>query len=292
MKKYSSLGDLLFDYRVQNNVSQLDLAAKFDVDVRTIIRWEKNETLLKPEKEEKMVDVTFIPYQIIRNLNAPVVISTYYDFDLRKYSLSALCIELPDANWLLSKSNMTTSRERTIKYESDINDIVRCTLIQKHILKPINKNIIFRATELLPELNNIIFDKSGYYSGHCIFLPISLQLYNKIRDRTFKEENITVNDLIDYKKDPNTVFYLFDASADCNANFFYVSGLIIKFFKTYKGNYLYASLTSRKDTYELNEQLGIKLVWEDIDLQKKLNSIAPPRLYEGNFETFLNDNKE
>ena len=148
MKKYSSLGDLLVDFRHENKMSQSDLALEFDVDVRTIIRWEKNETLLKPEKEEQMVDVTFIPYQVIRNLNAPVVIPTFYDFDIRKYSLSTLFIDLPDADWLLSKSSMTTSRARTIKYDSDINDIIRSTLVQKHILKPIDKSLILKATTL------------------------------------------------------------------------------------------------------------------------------------------------
>ncbi len=64
MKKYSSIGDLLIDYRVLNKISQSDLAAQFEVDIRTIIRWEKNETLLKPDKEEEMVDITFIPYQV------------------------------------------------------------------------------------------------------------------------------------------------------------------------------------------------------------------------------------
>ena len=96
MKKYSSIGELLIDYRTLNNISQIELASKFDLDVRTIQRWEKNITLLKADKEEEMVDVTFIPYQVIRNLNAPVSIPTFYDFNkesipclqlLRKYPI-------------------------------------------------------------------------------------------------------------------------------------------------------------------------------------------------------------
>ena len=63
MKKYSSIGELLIDYRTLNNISQIDLASKFDLDIRTIQRWEKNITLLKADKEEEMVDITFIPYQ-------------------------------------------------------------------------------------------------------------------------------------------------------------------------------------------------------------------------------------
>ena len=80
MKKYSSIGELLIDYRSLNNISQIELASEFDVDIRTIQRWEKNMTLLKPDKEEEMIDITFIPYQVIRNLSAPFSIPTFYDF--------------------------------------------------------------------------------------------------------------------------------------------------------------------------------------------------------------------
>jgi transcriptional regulator with XRE-family HTH domain len=105
MKKYTSIGELLIDYRELNSVSQAELASKFDVDIRTILRWEKNQTLLKSDKEEEMVDITFIPYQVIRNLNAPVAIPTYYDFDIRKYSLSSLTKELPDINSIKYRMN-------------------------------------------------------------------------------------------------------------------------------------------------------------------------------------------
>ena len=51
--------------------------------------------------------------------------------------------------------------------------------------------------------------------------------------------------------------------------------------------YLFASYTSRHDTYEINEKFGATLVWEDKQEQAKLKSKAPPRLYENNFSAFL-----
>ena len=149
MKKYSSIGELLIDYRTLNNISQIELASKFDLDIRTIQRWEKNITLLKADKEEEMVDITFIPYQVIRNLNAPVSIPTFYDFNTRKYSLSVIAQELPNPNWIKSKMNNTTERLRTISHNSDTENIIRCSLIQKHISKPIRKELIF-SLFLLP----------------------------------------------------------------------------------------------------------------------------------------------
>ena len=288
MKKYTSLGDLIIDFRSLNSTSQADLAAKFDVDIRTIIRWEKNETLLKPDKEEEMVNITFIPYQVIRNLNAPVSIPIYYDFDLRKYSLSELSNELPDPNWMKSKMEYGTERLRAIKYGSDIDDIIKCSLVQKHISKPIRKDLIYRAIELLPELNLIIFDTSGYYSGHCVFFPLSQASYQKIRNKTLKEEDLSEENFVNYKNEDTPVFYAYDISADCNENIYYITGAIMRFLKDLTNKkYLFASYTSRHDTYEINEKLGATMVWEDKQEQAKIKSKAPPRLYEHNFTAFL-----
>ena len=285
MKKYTSIGALLIDFRKFNNMSQAELASKFDVDIRTIIRWEKNETLLKSDKEEEMVDITFIPYQVIRNLNAPVSIPTYYDFNVRRYSLSNISKELPDPHWILDL-HAETNRMRTIKYESDLDEIIRYTKSQPHVTKPISKELILKATELLPELNQIIFDTSGYYSGHNVFLPISKRLYNKIRNRTLTENDITVDDLIDYRKQKNPVFYAYNISADCNETLFYLAASIFSFLKEFKRDFIYASYTSRNDSYHINSLMGVYIVWEDKELQKEIKSLAPPRLYESNYVVF------
>ncbi len=290
MKKYSSIGELLIDYRTLNNISQIELASEFEVDIRTIQRWEKNITLLKPDKEEEMVDVTFIPYQVIRNLNAPVSIPTFYDLELRKYSLSSIGTELPNPHWVESKMNYATERLRTISHNSDIDNIIRCSLVQKHISKPIRKELILKAVTLLPELNSILFDSSGYYAGHIVFFPITQSCYTKIRDKSMKEEDLSELDFIDYKKEDNPVFYAYDISTDCNENMYYISGALLRFFKELNNKkYLYASYASRDDTYEFNKQLRVTIVWEDKIKQKELKSKAPPRLYEGNFEIFFNE---
>jgi transcriptional regulator with XRE-family HTH domain len=95
MKKYETLGDLLIDFRSFNTLSQSELASQFDVDIRSVIRWEKDESLLSSAKEKAMTLITFRPYQVIRNLNMSNQIPTFYDFDLRKYSLSAISSDLP-----------------------------------------------------------------------------------------------------------------------------------------------------------------------------------------------------
>lgn len=52
-------------------------------------------------------------------------------------------------------------------------------------------------------------------------------------------------------------------------------------------NYLFGGYTERDDNYNLNLQIGLKVVWEDIALQKKLGLNFPPRFMEGNFSAFL-----
>lgn len=288
MKKYNSLGELLLDYRILNNISQVDLAAKMNVDIRTVIRWEANETLIKSEKEEELVEETFIPYQVIRNLNASVAIPTFYDFSLRKYALAELSVELPNADWIKSQMDNPTNRIRTINFKSDIDNILRYAHFLYDTPEPINKELICEAIKRLPELNLIISDSSGFYSGHCVIFPIRLSTFQKLKDRTITEGQLTVNDIVDYKKEPYPVFHFYDITADCNENVYYLLGDILRFFRDLAlTNYLVSSLTTRYDTYIINEQLGMELIWEDKQEQARLGLKAPPRFYKGNFDAFL-----
>ncbi len=291
MKKYSSLGELLIDYRTLHNISQVDLAAKFEVDIRTIIRWEKNQTLLKPEKEEEIAEITFIPLQVIRNLNTTTPIHTFYDFGIRKYSLSPLSTELPEANWIKERIDNLDDRIRPIETDEDIKNIIRNTVLQKDPLKTINKKLIKEAIKFLPELNLIVTDELGNYAGHSLYFSLDYTTYMKIKHQEIMENEISISDLVNYKTQTQPVFYCHSITADCNENFFYIIGAVLKFYrdKQLNKNYIYALITNRYDSYDMSLDLGISLVWEDKEQQEKLNLKAPPRLYEGNFTEFLKD---
>ncbi len=291
MKKYQNLGDLIKEYRHYNSISQLKFSAQLDVDIRTIIRWEKGESFLNPEKEKALADISFIPYQVIRNLNTPIQIPTFYDFDLRKYSLSAISSELPDADWIKSRIDITTNRIRPIESKTQIEDVIRFTELQNNPLKTKNIELIWEASKLLPKLNLIIYDQSGYYSGHCIYFPLSLETYNKIKNREIEEHELQPQDLVNYKTQDCPVFYCHSITADCNENFFYIIGAVLKFYRdTPLENYLYALLTSRYDSHSMSEQLGVKTVWQDNAIKDKFQLLDAPRLVEGKFDHFLNEN--
>jgi transcriptional regulator with XRE-family HTH domain len=289
MKKYSSLGELIVDYRELNQLSQADLASKFDLDVRTVLRWERNETLLKPEKEEQMAAITFIPHQVIRNLNSPNAILTYYDFEIRKYSLSLVSNELPEANWIKEKIDVVSDKIRPIESDDDIDNIIRYTLLQKDSLKTINKSLIKEAAKRFSELNLIVTDELGNYAGHSLYFPLHIAAYNKIKEQKIMENDLTIHDLVSYKTQTPPVFYCHSITADCNDNFFFIIGAVLKFYRDHflDKDYIYALITSRYDSYNMSDDLGINLIWEDFIQQEKLNLKAPPRLLEGNFTAFL-----
>jgi len=289
MKKFTSLGDLIQEYRSLNNLSQADFASEMDVDVRTIIRWEKNVTQLKDELEFKLSDVTFIPHQVIRNLNSHTPIQTFYDFTLRKYALSQISTELPEIDWIRDRMNVFSDRIRAMESVSDLENVIRYNNLQRNPLKTTNKTLLHKSIQVLPDLNLIIVDENGNYAGHCCYLPLKKESYNRIKTKEIKEVELTIDDLVSSISTEEPIYYCHGITADCNENFFYIIGEVFRFFNTecIHTDYVYAILTARYDSYDMNSDLGVKLIWEDFELQKQLNLLAPPRLYEGNFNAFL-----
>ncbi len=290
MKQYKSLGHIIKDFRRFEGVSQSDLASQLDIDIRSIIRWEKNETLVKPEKEKLLVKITFIPYQVIRNLNTIRPIATFYDFTLRKYSLTTISNELPEAEWIGSKIDVPTDRLKPINSQEDIDNIIRYVELQHYPDKTTNRNLLKSAAELLPELNVIIFDEDGNYSGHCACLPISKRSYEKLRNKTIKENNLLTSDLVNYQTQQEPIFFCHSITADCNENFFFILGALLKFHRDKAPlNSLYAVISSRYDSHEIIDQLHIHQVWEDKAAKERYNMLDVPRLVEGNLDEFFED---
>ncbi len=292
MKKYNSLGELLIDFRKENDLSQTDFAAQMNVDVRTVQRWEKDETLIKPEKEKALSNDTLLPYQLIRNLNAISPIPTYYDFRIRKYSLTRQNNELPDADWLKDRIHELSRQIRPIEPENDIEILRRDLKTQKFGEGPLKLNLLKRAQELLPELNLIIMDRFDNYSGHSIFFPISAPCHRKLVRREIRPDQIQVEDLVNYKNMEEPVFLNYDITADCNDNIYFLAHQILKFFVDLPtDDYLFCSYTSRYDSFELNKQIQLELVWEDPVEKNALGLEYHTRFYEGNLNTYLREHR-
>jgi len=291
MKKYLTIGELLIDYRKENQLSQLDLSSEINVDIRTVQRWEKDITLIKLDKEKELVEATLLPHQLIRNLNATIPIPTYYDFRIRKYSLSELSNKLPDANWFKQRLDEISKRVRTIDVSKEMDLLKKDLKIQKFGHLPLSKSVLSRAIELLPELNLIIMDDFQNYSGHCIVLPISIETYQKLKNKEITDTDISLKDLVNYKTAEKPVFFNYDFTADCNDNIFYLAHNFLDFFQAMAHHpYEYCSYVMRYDSYKLNKQLGLELVWEDAIQEDHLGLSYYPRFYTGNFKKYFSQN--
>ncbi len=288
MKRYESIGELLIDYRAFNNLSQTSFADLLNVDTRTIQRWEKGQTLVKSEKEEEIVVKTLLPYQLVRNLNAAVVIPTFYDFRIRKYSLSEISNETPDALWFKKELGSKNNNIRTIDFNFDKKYLVKYFEFQKEVPNSILK-AIEKSIKLLPELNLIITDDAGYYSGHSIVLPIKESTFLKMKNKEVREDELTENDVVPYQTQHPPIFYNYEISVDCNTNLYYMGREFLSFFKALKSKYIYGGYVFRHDTYKVNEQVGLKVVWEEAPRLDKSGIEIFPRFYEGTFEEYLKD---
>ncbi len=288
MKKYNALGELLIDYRYFHSLSQRQFADKIEVDIRTVQRWESDITLIKSDIEEKLVLKTLLPFQLIRNLNAVVTIPTFYDFEIRKYALTEMSNELPNADWFKSQIDITTNRIRKIDIDLDFTYIKNLFDYESRAGHPINKNLVVEGLRRLPELNFVIIDDAGYYSGHCITLPIKDQTYEKLKNRTIEWHQIEELDLLlDYKNKEKPIFFNYNITADSNENIFYLVSEYLRFYRDLDREYLLCAFTERYDTFQLSEKFGMRIIWEDHDnIDEKYTHLAP-RFVEGTFDDFL-----
>lgn len=288
MKKYSNLGALLIDYRDLHGVSQHDFAASLDVDVRTVQRWEKNNTLVKIEKEADLVEVTLLPHQLIRNLNAAKPIPTFFDFRIRKYSFTELTNDLPGAEEIKTYMDFKTNQIRSINIQSDLRYIKRYIDFQYENKNMINDEVLKQAIKLVPKANLLLTDMAGSYAGHCVTLPISEQTYQKLRNKTISNIELRPNDLVDYHTQAKPIFYGYSVTADSNTGVYYIIGSALKFFRDSKfDEYLYCAVTNRHDSINTDVKLGLQTIWEEEQNLINCKSSSNIRFYEGDFKKFL-----
>jgi transcriptional regulator with XRE-family HTH domain len=287
MRTYQQIGQLLVDFRKINSLSQSDFASVLGVDVRTVNRWENGNSLINPEMEVEIVRVTLLPYQLIRNLNANHPIPTYYDFSLRKYAMSSLNEKLPSAKWFKARLEVATHRIRELDHESDIDYLEKYMQFHKRINRNLSE-VIKESSRLLPDMNLVITDDSGYYSGHSLIFPISEDAYRRLRSQEMKESELTVEDLEKPEPGERRIYYGYDITADCNDNIFFLVGQLLRVIRDHpEQNYLYCATPMRSDNFELNNEIGLKIIWEGEKGVNQFGLEIAPRFQEGNFKDFL-----
>ena len=285
MKKYHNLGELLVDYRNHRQLTQLDFAAMLDVDVRTIIRWEKNETLIKSEKEKMLIEEFGIPHQVLRNLNTDLPIPVYFDFKKWMYSLTLLSSMFRNIHEIKNEIVHETSRIETLSQEQDFNFISYIQKNQKNCT-PLNLDVVNAATKILPELNMVIREHSGFHGGHVSILPLKYHTYELIRDRKMNESEITVNDISRFfiNDDPQVFYYYSIYSNSRDNNFYLLNKLLFYFKKRNPSNYIFAGISYQKIKVERFREAGFQIIWEQ---PLKDHPDQKATFLSGNFNSFL-----
>lgn len=286
MKKYNNLGELLIDYRKHRKISQLDFAALLDIDVRTVIRWEKNESLIKVEKEKLLIENFGIPHQVIRNLNTDKPLSIYFDFQKWAYSLSFLSA-MVTSSWAFNrKLEIETDRIETLSKDDDFRAV---TFIQENQnnCETIKEDVLKSATKILPELNLVMYGQSGYHGGHISILPLKYESFLELRDKKKTEKQITFRDLnSDFDQKP-LVFYYYSLYANSLDNTYYLMNKLLMYFKTRKyKNYIVAGISYRYPKVDRLKEMGLKIIWEEEikeDCERKATFLA------GDLDEFLFD---
>ncbi len=284
MKKYSTIAELLVDYRTYHQLSQIDLAAKLDIDVRTVLRWEKNESLINQEKEKSIVEVLGIPHQVIRNLNTEKPIPIYFDLFRRIYSHTRLSQKVMISCELLLDATIDTDRFHLISKESDIEFVTYIQKLNKNN-RPLKAELIKKASKIIPELNVVLYGQSGFYSGHITVLPLKYDVYLKIRNQEIKEDDLKVNDLEADLSGKPLVFYYYSVYADSAENYYYTINRLLTYFQRNKfENYIFAGISYRKPKIEFLLEIGLNNIWEE-PIEEDSNDLAS--LMEGNFDEYL-----
>ena len=202
--------------------------------------------------------------------------------------MAEISSQLPDIEWLKQQLGEKNPRIKKITHNQEIDSIIRYSQFNYHLLKPLSKTLIVEAVKRFPQLNLVIVDDAGRYSGHCLVFPIKKEIYQRLWNRSLNETELKATDLVNYKFKEMPIFLFYDVTADCDENTFYLAGSILNFFKNIgQQNYLVSSLSHRYDSYELNQQLGLQLIWEDKPKQDKLGTPYHARFHAGDFKSFL-----
>jgi transcriptional regulator with XRE-family HTH domain len=288
MKKYETLAELLIDYRNYHQQSQFELAAKLDVDARTVIRWEKNESLIRQEKETDLVRILGIPHQVIRNLNTENPIPIYFDFLRRVYSFTTLSQNVLSNSVFILDPEIDTNRIHLISSEKDVEFISYIHKLHKNY-SPLKAEILLKAAQILPELNLVLYSYSGFFAGHISILPLKYSSYLKIRNDGMLERNLDFNDLAFDMSDSPQVFYYYSLYADSVDNSYYlINRVMFHFLKNKYKEYIFAGISRVKERIDLFKEMGLNVVWEK---QIEDDGKSKSTLLEGTLEYFLSKDR-
>ena len=283
MKRYNNLSEILIDYRGHKGIAQIDLAGILDVDVRTVSRWEKGVSLIKPDKEKAFAEILFIPYMVLRHLNSENPLPVYYNFNERIYSLNAIGKKIVDSS-VFKIDLPADDQEVSVPGKEEDYSFVNRIVEAKGKVPYASEFMLKKAVSLLPELNLILFDQAGTYAGCMAVLPLKQKVYEKIKNNELNETVITARDLVDNVEREPFVYFYYVLYADSFGSTYYLTRHLFSQLQnnSHKQDSIFAGVSCTDNQIRLLTDMGLKQYREeplqDTDDHKGL-------LLEGRLET-------
>ncbi|MBA3035539.1 MAG: helix-turn-helix domain-containing protein [Desulfobacterium sp.] len=262
-KLYKSLGSLIKDYRQWRGLSQEYVSELIGVSVRQFRNWEANRRSVRMENLHDLSELTGIPMQVCVALNADQPL--WYSLQKRWFAYSSVVAQsLPNE---LFKStgklydDLTLTKEK-ITTDKQYKMVLSCHHDIYRTLKPLKRDVVEKASMIVPDLNFIIYDSWGHYVGHSIWLPIKKDVYAKLKKQESLENYLAVKSISDIITLKDGVF-LFISS--------YISSLNVAYYKLIesvrsfaevgnKERYLIAMYTAMTEVHELFSTIGMRIV--------------------------------
>ncbi|MBU1056000.1 MAG: helix-turn-helix domain-containing protein [Proteobacteria bacterium] len=265
-KLYKSLGSLLKDYRKWRGVSQEFISGLIRVSVRQLRNWESNRRRVRTENLHDLSEVTGIPMQVCVALNADQPM--WYTLQKRWFASSpVLADSLPSTLFKYSGKldDVFSLTKEKIRTDKQYNMVLSCHNDIYRAVKPLRRDVVEKASSIIPDLNFIVLDSWGHYVGHSIWLPLKNDAFEQLKKQKSFEGWLTpesISDIVALKEGTILLFSTYKASINVayynqiNATQ-YLTGI------DKKEKFIVGMYTAMKETHELLSTLGFKLAKND-----------------------------
>ncbi len=289
IKLYESLGSLIRNYRQCYKLSQEKFSEFIGISIRELRNWETGRCRARMENLHDLSELTGIPMQVCVALTADQPI--WYSLQTRHFSYSF--IEAQSLHHELFRYPERPGSDPTIKCESistdkQINMVLSCHSDIYGTVKPLQKDVIKKASAILPDLNQIVFDSWGHYVGHTIWLPLNKDTYYQLKkQKSLDTYFITdrISNIISSKEGWMLLFSLYVASLNV-MHYKLVNDARFLAEMDKNGKYMVAIYSAMTEADELTKNMGLNIA----GIYKQEKSQRYNKLYESKLNILMSHN--
>ena len=266
MHRYESVGDLLEDFRKINEMTKCQIAEWIGVDPKSYTRWEKNRSPIHIANMDGLAEKTKIPFEVLFRLNHEY--PTIYDVVTNRYAACPFDKDYVNRE-ILQEKLFDTEEEGNltpIRSPEDIREVTETPFPLYYSHGGASQGVKLLSFKNLPELNLILRDPVGYYSGHLICFPLKLDYYDRLRSREIEEAHISEEGLAVPPWNEPVAIHVYSIYATCSTYVYCIMKRIVYYILLNIPDMLHPdSLVSRyavtEDGNELCKKMDMKRVY-------------------------------